>query len=177
MTPIVFCASLLPWLKAMNAADRTCSRRKRSFIVLRVRALEDVEDDHHQREADAKPMIGELTSGTITFQRCQRPARPPKPTAGVPPPTGRRSAHGCWSTGCRSRQVSRFQTIAADQGRGDHRLPSACGVTRPWPIVLATAVPVSAPTKLAAALMAIARGGSARVRPRWRSRWPCRGSR
>ena len=35
MMPIVFWASLDPWAKAMNAAEKTCSLRKRTAIGLR----------------------------------------------------------------------------------------------------------------------------------------------
>ena len=35
MIPIVFCASFEPWAKAMNAAEKTWSRRKRRAIGLR----------------------------------------------------------------------------------------------------------------------------------------------
>ena len=35
MMPIVFWASLEPWAKAMNAAEKTCRRRNRRAIGLR----------------------------------------------------------------------------------------------------------------------------------------------
>ena len=63
-----------------------------------------------------------------------------------------------------NRQVIRFQTIAPTRAAATTALPSDCGAMRPEPMVLATAVPVRAPPKLAAALMAIAHWGfSARV--------------
>ena len=52
MMPIVFCASLEPWLNAMNAADRTWSRRKRSLIGRGLARRKTFRQDDHQREAD-----------------------------------------------------------------------------------------------------------------------------
>ena len=63
--------------------------------------------------------------------------------------------------GIPSRQVTRFQTIAPTRAAATIVCPSApAGVSaRPDEIVFATAVPVSAPTKLAVADMRIACSG------------------
>ena len=44
MMPIVFWASFEPWLNAMNAAEPTWRRRKRSFIRARLRPPEHVQE-------------------------------------------------------------------------------------------------------------------------------------
>ena len=52
MMPIVFCASFDPWAKAMNAAEKTWRRRKRSDIGLRFERAEDPVDRQDEREGD-----------------------------------------------------------------------------------------------------------------------------
>ena len=50
--------------------------------------------------------------------------------------------------GSPSHHVSRFQTIAASSAASSVVAETKCVSTRSWPIVLATAVPLSAPSKL-----------------------------
>ena len=112
----------------------------------------------------AKPTIGDPKSGRITLPRIPPTCHAPNPTAAALAPS--RPPISAWllDEGIPSRQVSRFQTMAPTRAAATTSPPSACGVISPAPMVLATAVPVSAPTKLAVALMAIAtRGLRARV--------------
>ena len=92
MMPIVFWASLEPWLKAMNAAEITWSRRKPRVSGPGVRAPERSveEQDHQQRSRRRTPRIGELTSGTRTLPTI--PSTRPPSAADRPPRAWRRRA-------------------------------------------------------------------------------------
>ena len=116
-------------------------------------------------------MIGELTSGRTTLlttpSTCSVAGPPPAIDAPSSPPIS------AWldELGMPSRQVIRFQTIAPTRAAmttiwlGSTPVPGlVSGLTSPEAIVLATAVPVSAPTKLAVADRTMAYSGlSARV--------------
>ena len=80
MMPIVFCASFEPWAKAMNAAEKTCSRRKRRAIGLRFDHRKIQKIASMKANAIVKPRIGEVTIGMRTLstipgcsaRRCRR---------------------------------------------------------------------------------------------------------
>jgi len=113
----------------------------------------------------AKPMIGELMSGTSTLSRTPGMFHEPGPAAAAAAPS--RPPISAWllELGMPSRHVNRFQKMAPISAAATTETPSTLVATIPAPTVLATAVPVSsAPTKFATALIAIAHCGfSARV--------------
>jgi len=58
-----------------------------------------------------------------------------------------------------SRQVSRFQRIAPPRPHTSVTLVTQCASTNPWPTVVATAVPASAPQRSVTAASMMAREG------------------
>ena len=101
-------------------------------------------------------MIGDVTSGTMTL--FQMPGRlswsAPAPTIVAPssPPIS------AWllELGRPSHQVMRFQMIAPISAAATIACVVLASLTRPAPMVLATAVPANAPMKLNAAAMRMA---------------------
>ncbi len=164
MTPIVFWASLLPWLKAMKAADSTCRRRNVSFIVLGWTRRKMLKITTMSSSAAMKPTIGDPTRGRSTLPPMPERFHEPTPAATAADPS--RPPMSAWldELGIPSRQVMRFQVMAPTRAAAITVWLSACVVIRPPPIVFATAVPTKAPPKFAMALMTIAHCGfSARV--------------
>ena len=108
----------------------------------------------------AKPMIGELISGTSTLSRTPMKFHEPGPAAAAAAPS--RPPINAWllELGIPSRQVNRFQKMAPISAAATTDTPSTLVAISPAPTVFATAVPVSsAPPKLATALMTMAHCG------------------
>ena len=164
--PIVFCASLLPWLNAMNAAEPTCSVRNRSFIVRGLARRNRFRRTTMKMNPIVSPRTGERTSGTRTLFTTPSTLIACAPSAIRTAPSSPPISAWLDELGMPRRHVIRFQTIAPTSAAATMIWPGGPSgvVARPDEIVTATAVPVSAPTKFAVADMRIACSGrSARV--------------
>ena len=126
---------------------RGCARRK----TLKMTTI--------RSSASTKPATGEPTSGSSTLPTMPPTFHDPRPAATAAAPN--RPPISAWldELGMPSRQVKRFQAMAPTRAAAMTACPSAWWLMSPAPIVVATAVPVSAPRKLAAALMTIAHCG------------------
>ena len=149
----------------------------------RVGALEDVQEHDHQREADDDAEDRRRRrAGRAPCRRCpstvERRRRPSDAITAPMQAADQRVARRARDPEPPGDQVPGDR---ADERRGDDDLAVVAGRASsrcPDAIVLATAVPVSAPTKFAVADMRIACSGAAPgSRPTSRSRWRCRGSR
>ena len=177
--PIVFWASLEPWANAMKPAERTCALRKPAASGRRWTRRKIQNSRITSANAMVKPMIGDVNSGTMTL--FQMPGRlswsAPAPTIVAPssPPIS------AWllELGRPSLQVMRFQMIAPISAAATIACVVLASLTRPAPMVFATAVPANAPMKLNDGRHedGVLRAAGPSWRPRWRSRSPCRGSR
>ena len=67
MIPIVFWASLLPWLNAMYAAEPTCRRRNVLFRRPGCARTKGLKISAMNSRPTVKPMIGEANRGIRTF--------------------------------------------------------------------------------------------------------------
>ena len=159
MTPIVFCASLLPWLRAMYPADSTCRRRKLSFMIRGRAPLNTLKMTTMTARPRRKPMIGEVTSGMSTLSRMPSRFHDSIPAAANDAPSNPPISAWLLELGIPARQVIRFQTMAPMRAAATTSWLSVPSSIRPAPMVAATAVPISAPTKLATALSAMAWSG------------------
>ncbi len=112
------------------------------------------------------PTIGDETSGTITLLTTPSTLIVSNPPATTEAPSSPPISAWLDELGMPRRQVTRFQKIAPTRAPattiwlGSTPVPAVgSGVTSPDAIVLATAVPASAPTKFAVADRAIAYSG------------------
>ena len=112
MMPIVFWASLLPWLNAMNAADPIWRRRKTAVEALRVGRRNTLKMSAMNSRPTVNPTIGEPTSGTRTFVTMPSMFHDEMPAEMSDAPS--RPPIRAWldDDGIPSRQVSRFQMMA-----------------------------------------------------------------
>jgi hypothetical protein len=142
----------------------TCSRRKTRAIGLRLAFRKIQYSASISRNAPAKPMSGELTIGTRTFETSPSTLSAPVPAATIVAPRSPPISACELELGSPMYQVTRFQVIAPRRAAATTACVVVASSTRPAPIVLATAVPANAPMKLKAVAMRIAwRGCSARV--------------
>ena len=187
MMPMVFWASFVPWQKLIQAAltiwtlpntrlswaggHLRKSRISRPMTRKPIRAPQTGETNIGSTTLGSSPVILCVT-GFITdhLMTCQSPCAAARVAPHRPPIRAWLELEGS-----PNHQVSRFQTIAASRA---HRMVvrlTTSPSTRPAPIVVATAVPESAPSRLQVAAMATAwRGVRVRVATWWQSRWPCR---
>ena len=104
-------------------------------------------------------MIGDVTSGTRTLSRIPVRLSWSKPAPMIVAPRSPPISAWLLELGRPSHQVSRFQMIAPMSAAATIAWVVLASLTRPAPIVLATAVPANAPMKLNAVAMAIAWAG------------------
>ena len=111
--------------------------------------------------APTNPMIGEPTSGTSTLLTRASTLIAPVPTPINVAPSSPPMRAWLLELGMPNRHVMRFQVMAPTSAEAITIWPAwpSGTATIPEPIVAATAVPVSAPTKLALAERAIPRRG------------------
>src|SRR6266487_2250619 len=67
MMPMVFCASLLPWLCAIHAALKICSLPKSDCTKWGVKRCSVTSNKNISSPPKIKPANGDVTMGTITF--------------------------------------------------------------------------------------------------------------
>ena len=164
ITPIVFCASLVPCASETRQADPICPILKpcprAAWVSERVIRYSDQVPIAATRPA----MTGESTAGmtTLDVRPCQSTALPPA-AAIVEPITPPMSA---WEEldGMPNSQVTRFQMMPPASPAATTASVTSAVLTRPLAMVAATARDKNAPTKLSAPEIATAvRGPSAPV--------------
>src|SRR6266576_175823 len=112
MIPIVFWASFEPWLNAMNAAETSWRRRKRSLIRWGFARLKTFRRMTMSRNPPTTPAIGEPTSGRITLLMTPSTLIAPAPTDATTAPSSPPIRAWLDELGMPNRHVTRFQTIA-----------------------------------------------------------------
>src|SRR3984957_3359024 len=164
MTPIVFCASLVPCASETTQAEPTCPIRKPCLRAPSVSDLVIRYSSQVPQAATQAAMIGERMAGRPPWETspCQSTALPPA-AAMVEPITPPISA--CEELdGIPSSQVSRFQMMPPASPAATTVRVTLLVETRPLAMVAATARERNAPTKLSTPDMATAvRGPSAPV--------------
>ena len=111
-----------------------------------------------------KPRTGDEMSGTSTLPTKPDHFTAPVPAAAIVAPRSAPIRAWLLELGMPRRQVRRFQAIAPRSAATTIVCDVVASLTRPAPIVFATAVPANAPMKLKAAAIRIACWGrSARV--------------
>ncbi len=172
MMPMVFCASLRPWAKAMPLAERIWALAKKP-LTLRgrtnlasqppapVMVAMMANSTAIIRKPRTKPRNGEVTIGTSTFHSTPPPRHhglascdqmmTPQLLSAAAKAAPHKPPTRAWELdeGKPKNQVIRFQTMAPDKVQ-----ISTCAVTstscasiRPEAMVLATAVPARAPIR------------------------------
>ena len=162
MIPIVFCASLLPCDSAMNPAETIWSRRKARFSRDGLPSRQIQNSAIMNTKPSAKP---DDRADDQALDHLDQPGDVDRPAPGVGHRRADQAAHQRVRRGRGDAEVPGDQVPddRAQQGRQDHdlrdRRPAAIS---PLPIVAATAVPVSAPTKFsrAARRIAVRRGST-----------------
>ena len=148
MMPMDFCASFDPCEKAMPQAETSCRRRDATRTVPGRKFLAIQVSPTITKKATMKPSVGDKTNGTSTFcvSACHLKADRPA-CATTAPPSPPISA---WDEldGMPHHQVSKFQTQAPSKAAKTTVWVTITGFAKPEAIVLATAVPAMAPTKL-----------------------------
>src|SRR3954454_24509727 len=164
ITPIVFCASFAPWVKATHVPDASWPRRK-----VRLAAPGEIQTSSQniassRANAPAKATAGATIAGIATL--CTRPCHwtPSSPDWASAAPTS--PPIRAWEEldGRPRRHVIRFQTIAPMRAARMVFSFARPVSMIPFPTVFATAVVTNAPARLAtAATRTASRGESARV--------------
>src|SRR5213592_324360 len=149
ITPIVFCASFVPWVKATKPPERSWSLRKIRFTGAGARLRISQRMTVINAAAPMSPATGAASDGTSTFsfRPCQlTTAKPPVAATDEPmiPPTN------AWLEldGIARYHVIRFHVIAPTSPAKTTLRVIAAGLTIPFAIVAATAKKKNAPTKL-----------------------------
>jgi hypothetical protein len=164
MMPIVFCASLAPWVNATNPPEISCRRRNARFTVPGERRPTSQSMRIITPAAPSAPATGATSEGISTFS-----VIPPHCTASVPdamraaPPMPPTSA---WLEldGRPTNQVSRFHVIAPTRPARMMSSVIASATTMPVATVAATLMEANAPAKFStAAVRTPMRGEIARV--------------
>src|SRR5437762_1008689 len=165
--PIVFWASLLPWLCAIQAALTICSLPKSDWTKCGVNRRSVIKSNNISRPPKTNPAMGDVTMGTTTFG--QTPAshfmtdQLPRAVASAAP---QRPPMSEWLEleGNPNHQVAMFHANAAIRAQSTVGIVTMLVSTSPLPIVDATAPPRSAPVRLKNAAIAMAlRGVRTRV--------------
>ena len=159
MIPIVFWASLLPWLNAIHAAESTWRRRKTRLSLAGCARRKTLKMSAISSSPTVKPMIGDATSGRSTLPTMPSTCHAPNPAEMKAAPSSPPISAWLDDDGIPRRQVSRFQMMAPTSAAAITDCDSTFVSMSPDPTVRATAVPVSAPKKFATALIAIAQLG------------------
>src|SRR3984893_7012255 len=148
ITPIVFCASLVPCASETTQAEPTCPIRKPCLRAPSVSDLVIRYSSQVPQAATPAAMIGERTAGSTTLETspCQSTALPPA-AASVDPTTPPMSA--CEELdGMPKSQVIRFQMMPPARQAATTGSVTYAVLTRPFAIVAATASERNAPTRL-----------------------------
>src|SRR4051812_682096 len=164
ITPIVFCASLVPCARASRPPEKIWPSLKppltgpgRSRPTSRYTSRIAI-------PATVKASIGAITAGTTTLPSSPLPSIADAPSAMNAAPTTPPISACDELDGNPKYQVSRFHMIAPIRPAKTIVIVIEPELTMPLAIVAATACEMNAPTKLRIAAMATAvRGGSARV--------------
>src|SRR5450432_2982901 len=148
----------------MPHADTSCIRRDATRTVPGLKFLAIQVRPTMAKKATTKPSVGDKTRGTRTFctSACHLKADTPA-CATTAPPSPPISA---WEEldGMPHHQVSRFQMHAPSRAASTTVCVTMTGLAKPEAMVLATAVPAMAPTKLKQpATMTAVRSGSTPV--------------
>ena len=112
MTPIVFWASFEPWLNAMNAAETTWSRRKRSLIRAGWARRKRFSRTTMKPNPITTPSTGDVTRGKSTLPTMPSTLSTPVPAATIDAPIRPPISEWLLELGIPSRHVSRFHTMA-----------------------------------------------------------------
>src|SRR6266567_1636363 len=167
MTPMVFWASLLPWLCAIQAALKICSLPKSEWMKCGVKRCSVTKSKNISNPPKMNPANGDVIMGTITFGHTpafhfitdQLPCAVASAAPQSPP-----MREWLELEGKPNHQVAMFHANAAITAQSTVGIVTTSVSTRPLPIVEATAPPSSAPVRLKKAAIAIAlRGVRTRV--------------
>src|SRR5205085_5883583 len=164
MTPIVFCASLAPWLKETKAAERTCAPRKVRLSGPGAQARKSQYSASITRKPTTSPVRGEPRPGSTTLATMPLPWMKAGPWATSMAPI-RPPMRACVEElGKPRRHVIRFHAMAPTRAAPTRVSVTLSVTTMPLPTVAATCVVRNAPARLSAAESRTAvRGLSARV--------------
>src|SRR5512133_273303 len=148
MTPMTFCASFEPWEKAIAHADTSCILRDDSITAwYRIRRATQMIPIISAR-ATTNPITGESTRGNRTLSTNLRHLNAPHPACTTTAPASA-PINACEELdGIPYHHVIRFQMLAPINTAKTIVCVTSVGSVNPLAMVLATAVPVSAPTKL-----------------------------
>ena len=164
MIPIVFCASLVPWVNATKLPDTICPRRKKRFTRLGDRRLMTQMMAIISAKATAKPTIGDRIPGMTTLSQMPFQLMTSSPDAAIADPATPPISAWLELDGRPRNQVMRFHVIAPTRPARMTLSVIASAFTIPVAIVAATAKETNAPAKLRIAAMRTAvRGVSALV--------------
>src|ERR1043166_7843749 len=165
--PMVFCASLVPWLCAIQAALKICSLPNSEWMKCGVKRCNVTRRRNISNAPKIKPANGDVIMGMTTFG--QIPSfhfitdQLPRAAANAAPQSPPISA---WLEldGQPNHQGAMFHANAAITAQSTVVIVTMLVSTSPLPIVEATAPPNSAPVRLKNAAIAIAlRGFKTRV--------------
>src|SRR5205085_5881758 len=164
MTPIVFCASLAPWLKETKAAERTCAPRKVRLSGPGAQARKSQYSASITRKPTTSPVRGEPRPGSTTLATMPLPWTKAGPWATSMAPIRPPMSACVEELGKPRRHVIRFHTMAPTRAAPTTVSVTACVCTMPLPTVAATFVVRNAPARLSTAASRTAtRGFRARV--------------
>src|ERR1017187_4021930 len=160
MMPMVFCASLVPWVKLIQDALSNWQRPNTTFVRCGLQFRSRTMSNAMNAKPTTMPQAGDKNIGPTTLGQSpsvlcvaglktdhlitdQSLAAEAKVAPQSPPISA-------WLEldGRHSHHVNRFQAIAASNAASSVVPETKWVSTRPWPMVAATAVPLSAPNKL-----------------------------
>jgi hypothetical protein len=151
MMPIDFCASFDPCANAIRLDEISCARRAIRFTVAARERRKIHVSAIIRLSAMKKPAAGDEISGTSTL-RCSAPQlnaeKPPRATTA---PASEPISACDELDGMPNHHVNRFQKHAPHSADSTTTWLTSFGSAKPAAMVLATAVPVSAPVKSSAA--------------------------
>src|SRR5687768_6834551 len=164
MTPIVFCASFVPWVNATKPAETTWSRRKILVTIpgRRVRKIQRIPSTI--AAASTIPSSGDASDGRRTFSTTPSTSTTSNPFAAIAAPSTPPINAWLELVGSPMYHVNRFQVIAPTTPARTTSSVIASASTIPVATVAATSTETSAQAKFRIAANTTAtRGDSARV--------------
>src|SRR5919199_3512874 len=164
MTPMVFCASLVPWLKETKAAESTCAPRKVRLSRAGAQARKSQYRASITKKPSTSPVTGESRPGATTFLMMPSVWTKAGPWATTMAPIKPPMRACVEELGKPQYHVIRFHAMAPTRAAPTKASVTFSVTTMPLPTVVATFVVRNAPARLSTAESRTAvRGLSARV--------------